>query len=84
MDKQYLQLNRVGRALVRRADRVALFALVAANCAVSILVSPQGNFPVNDDWAYARSVQWFLIEGRVRIPDWAAMNLLPQASDVMR
>jgi hypothetical protein len=33
---------------------------------------------LNDDWAYAHSVQWLLAEHRVRLSDWIAMNLLPQ------
>ena len=37
-----------------------------------------GEFPLNDDWAFAHSVQWLLAEHRIRVSDWAAMNLLPQ------
>ncbi len=59
-------------------DRRALFALVALHLAVVALVQPRGEFPLNDDWAYAQSVQWLLSEGRIRLSGWVGMNLLPQ------
>jgi hypothetical protein len=43
-----------------------------------LIVFPVGNFPLNDDWAYAHSVQWLLSEHRVRLSNWIAMTLLPQ------
>jgi len=43
-----------------------------------VIIQPAGNFPLNDDWAYAHSAQWLLTEGRVRLSDWISPNLLPQ------
>ena len=43
-----------------------------------ILVNPLGDFPLNDDWAYARSVKDFLDTGNFQLPGWAVANLLPQ------
>ena len=59
-------------------DRRSLVALLALNLAIVAIVQPRGDFPLNDDWAYAHSVQWLLTEGRVRLSHWIAMNLLPQ------
>ena len=42
------------------------------------LVNPIGNFPLNDDWAYAESVKHFLETGDFELPGWAVANLLPQ------
>lgn len=42
------------------------------------IVFPVGNFPLNDDWAYAHSVLWLLDEHRLRLSNWIAMNLVPQ------
>jgi hypothetical protein len=56
----------------------AELAVVCVVVILSALVNPQGEFPVNDDWAYTHSVQWLLDEHRVRLSDWIAMNLLPQ------
>jgi len=43
-----------------------------------LLVNPLGNFPLNDDWAYAKSV-WNLYEhGNLVIGNWPAMTLIGQ------
>jgi Dolichyl-phosphate-mannose-protein mannosyltransferase len=59
-------------------DRRCLALLIAIQLVVVAVVAPRGNFPLNDDWAYAHSVQWLLAEHRIRLSDWIAMNLLPQ------
>lgn len=56
----------------------AAIALIAFAFALALAADPPGNFPVDDDWAYAHSVQWLLGEHRIRLSDWVAMNLLPQ------
>lgn len=55
-----------------------LILLVAAQAVCTIVVDPRGNFPLNDDWAYARSVIWLVHDHTLRLSDWIAMNLLPQ------
>src|SRR5512139_458155 len=65
---------RLADVLERRVT-LAVAALALVLCA---LVDPRGEFPINDDWAYAHSVQWLLAEHRIRLSDWIAMNLLPQ------
>lgn len=52
--------------------------LLALQIGLFALIEPRGEFPLNDDWAYAQSVLWLLAEHRVRLSDWIAMNLLPQ------
>src|SRR5215475_1296009 len=39
------------------------------------LANPIGNFPLNDDWAYAYSVQHFLQHTELRFSDWTGPNL---------
>jgi hypothetical protein len=58
--------------------REAAALLIALQIALFALIEPRGEFPLNDDWAYAQSVLWLLAEHRVRLSDWIAMNLLPQ------
>jgi hypothetical protein len=53
-------------------------AVVAIAVASSLAVDARGDFPLNDDWAYAHSVAWLAAEHRIRLSDWIAMNLLPQ------
>ena len=57
---------------------VPAIAVVAVALASSLAVDPRGDFPLNDDWAYAHSVAWLAAEYRIRLSDWIAMNLLPQ------
>ena len=45
---------------------------------MTIIVNPVGDFPLNDDWAYATSVKSFLETGSFELPGWAVANLLPQ------
>ena len=45
-----------------------------------VLANPIGNFPLNDDWAYAHSVQHLLQHGELRFSDWTATNLLGQVA----
>jgi len=43
-----------------------------------VLINPHGNFPLNDDWAYAKSV-WHLVEtGQLKMENWPAMTLVAQ------
>lgn len=44
-----------------------------------LLVNPVGNFPLNDDWAYAWTVKRLLESGELHLSDWTAVNLLSQA-----
>jgi hypothetical protein len=45
---------------------------------MTIVVNPLGDFPLNDDWAYAESVKHLLETGNFQLPGWAVANLLPQ------
>ena len=44
-----------------------------------LLVNPVGEFPINDDWAFAKSVKALLETGKFFISGWAGMNLFSQA-----
>ena len=69
-----------GRAskLTPTLERYAPLVVIAVQLLVLLLPDPRGQFPLNDDWAYAHSVRWLLDEHRIRLSDWVAMNLLPQ------
>jgi len=52
------------------------FLLVALLFVVSeFIVNPIGNFPLNDDWTYGKSVLVFQKEGKIDIGNFAAMSL---------
>jgi hypothetical protein len=55
-----------------------LVLLICVQLLMFVVVGARGDFPVNDDWAYAHSILWLFEEQRIRLSDWIAMNLLPQ------
>jgi len=59
-----------------------LVLLIAAFLALVLYVSPLGDFPLNDDWAYARSVEHLLETGQVKILGWAAPSLIFQDQQI--
>lgn len=46
-------------------------------CAV-IFIDPRGDFPANDDWAYAELVRSLVEHGEIRFSPWTATNLISQ------
>lgn len=60
-------------------ERHAGLLVISVQLALLALSQATGDFPVNDDWAYAHSVRWLLDEHRIRLSDWIAANLLPQS-----
>jgi 4-amino-4-deoxy-L-arabinose transferase-like glycosyltransferase len=54
-----------------------LAALFAAYWAPAAVVGTRGDFPLNDDWAYARTVSTFLETGRLDPPAWAWAPAVP-------
>ena len=45
---------------------------------VIFIVNPIGNFPINDDWAYAKNVYHLAVNGVLIFSDWPAMTLIAQ------
>lgn len=41
-----------------------------------ILVNPFGDFPLNDDWSYARNAKALVLENKIYFDDWGAMTLI--------
>lgn len=44
------------------------------------IINPLGEFPLNDDWSYAKSVLILYEQGKMTIDYWAAMTLVAQIS----
>jgi hypothetical protein len=59
-------------------DFLALAFLVLTWLLAVVLVNPSGDFPLNDDWAYATSVRALVEDGEFRLSHWTATNLLVQ------
>lgn len=45
---------------------------------VEIFISPFGEFPLNDDWAYSRAVERYVNHGEVVFPGWIAIPFVSQ------
>ncbi len=52
------------------------FLLIAIFILAEVLVNPLGEFPLNDDWSYTKSVLILSNEGRLDIGEWPAMTLV--------
>ncbi|WP_226573768.1 ArnT family glycosyltransferase [Microseira wollei] len=63
---------------IKKPDTINIIILLAIWIAMVILVNPIGDFPLNDDWAYGRSVQSVIEKGDFQISDWTATNLFSQ------
>ena len=62
-----------------RGDAAALLALAALALLMGALILPVGEFPLNDDWSYARAVQTWLETGTLRFTGWTSVPLVAQA-----
>lgn len=59
-------------------DGRALAILCLLWILAAVAVNPVGDFPLNDDWAYAESVGALVNTGAIRFSDWSASNLISQ------
>lgn len=57
-------------------ERRAIFIVVAVWVAMVAIIGLGGDYPLNDDWAYAHSARRLLHTGQLRILDWAAPSLV--------
>ena len=55
-----------------------MLVLVAVWAVMEILIDPRGNFPLNDDWWYARSLGCLLNEHKLIFPYGVTMTLVSQ------
>ncbi|MBW4697639.1 MAG: glycosyltransferase family 39 protein [Aphanocapsa lilacina HA4352-LM1] len=59
-------------------DVAAIVGLALVWCLLALLVNPVGDFPLNDDWAYAKAVQSILDKGDLQLTDWAPASQIAQ------
>jgi 4-amino-4-deoxy-L-arabinose transferase-like glycosyltransferase len=63
----------------KRGDLLAVLGLTAIWGLVTAVVGLGGDFPLNDDWAYAATARNLLYTGHFRVVEWAAPSLLTHA-----
>ena len=61
-----------------KSEIIYFILLSAVWITMTICVNPSGDFPLNDDWAYGKTVQSLVEKGEFQISDWAAPNLFSQ------
>ncbi len=59
-------------------DVYAMSALLLVMIVGGAVIGPVGDFPLNDDWAYALPVKWLTERGRLELTDWQSMTLVGQ------
>jgi len=66
--------------MLRNRDLLIDILLLMGAYIVSILIiNPVGDFPLNDDWSFARAVKGLVEQGDWRPTDWTSMPLITQA-----
>jgi 4-amino-4-deoxy-L-arabinose transferase-like glycosyltransferase len=55
-----------------------VLVIVALWIVAALLIDPRGEFPLNDDWAYAAAVKTLLGGGGIRLSGWTTVNLIAQ------
>ncbi len=61
-----------------KQESSALAALSVAWILAVLLVNPSGDFPLNDDFSYGKTVQNLVVHGRLHFDEWLAQTLLAQ------
>lgn len=59
-------------------DLLSLLVLTILWIVSIYIVNPSGNFPLNDDWAYARGIKTLVQDGQMVLDNWPAMTLIAQ------
>lgn len=72
-------MNSPEPSLLKSVRLVDLIALAALWLIAVIVVNPIGNFPLNDDWSYGRTVKYLLEHGDFRPVGWTSMPFITQA-----
>lgn len=63
---------------VQKVDSIFLLLIALIWVTAVLLVNPIGDFPLNDDWAYASAVRTLVESGELRLSDWTGANLIAQ------
>jgi hypothetical protein len=76
-----MKQNRLHFVSIRQSiktDIIYLLVITAIWIIMVILVNPIGDFPLNDDWAYGRTVKSVVETGDFQLTGWTAANLFSQ------
>lgn len=71
--------SRIARLFSPGHDFFPLFLLLLLGILIEVLVNPVGEFPVHDDWVYARTVHTLVTQGRYELCGYQTTTLFAQA-----
>jgi Dolichyl-phosphate-mannose-protein mannosyltransferase len=71
----HLPFKRLGHYLIYQSIALPLFALLVM---ITLLITPVGEFPLNDDWIYAKTVQHLLQTGQYQAHPYLNATLVVQ------
>ena len=74
--QQVTSVGRVGQVRWEPNDVRNLVCIAFAWTLIGLLIGLRGEFPLNDDWAYAHNTYALAQEGRWYFSDWPAMTLV--------
>lgn len=61
-----------------QTDAAAMLGITLACILIELLIGPFGEFPLNDDWSYTRSLQHLYFQNRFKLEGWTSMPLVGQ------
>jgi hypothetical protein len=73
-----VRARKSGWAYTPSSGWTMVLLIVAVWIVVALLIDPRGEFPLNDDWAYAAAVKTLLGGGGIRLSGWTTVNLIAQ------
>lgn len=62
----------------KKSDRLNIVLLVVLWGIIELLVNPAGEFPLNDDWSYSRSLLHLYKTGEIKLTGFTSMPLVAQ------
>ena len=78
--RQHIGNSHLYRCFMTRSAPISSMAqplaLTLAWVALVLLIGPWGDFPLNDDWCYAKSVQTLVETGQLKLYNWGEMTLV--------
>lgn len=64
--------------MLSRINKYPVPFVILALLLVEFIINPIGEFPLNDDWAYSKTILNYLHTNSIKLNDWQAVPLVPQ------
>ena len=71
--------RRAARFFSSESDALPLLLLILLWVVIEVMVNPAGEFPIHDDWVYAKTVHTLVSQGKYELCGYQTTTLLAQA-----